>query len=70
MTDRHKKNKPLRALLLSAGFGTRLKPITNKIPKCLVEINHKPILEISEYSDYHKIQQQIFALLQKKENNH
>ena len=33
-------------------------------------INHKPILEISEYSDYHKIQQQIFALLQKKENNH
>lgn len=33
-----------RALLLSAGFGTRLRPITNEIPKCLVEINKKPIL--------------------------
>ena len=31
----------LKALLLSAGFGTRLRPITNKIPKCLVEINKK-----------------------------
>ena len=38
-------NKPLRALLLSAGYGTRLKPITDKIPKCLVEINGIPIIE-------------------------
>lgn len=37
--------KPLRALLLSAGFGTRLRPITNKTPKCLVEVNKIPILE-------------------------
>ncbi len=36
----------LKALLLSAGFGTRLRPITNKIPKCLVEINKKPLLHI------------------------
>tara|TARA_B100001989_G_scaffold76128_1_gene52366 strand:+ start:2519 stop:3232 length:714 start_codon:yes stop_codon:yes gene_type:complete len=35
----------IKALLLSAGFGTRLKPITNKIPKCLVRINNIPILE-------------------------
>ncbi len=36
--------KKLRALLLAAGFGTRLKPITNNIPKCLVEISGKPLL--------------------------
>ena len=34
-----------KALLLSAGFGTRLRPITNNIPKCLVSINNIPILE-------------------------
>ena len=35
----------MKALLLSAGLGTRLKPITNNIPKCLVPINGKPLLE-------------------------
>lgn len=39
------KNKPITALLLSAGFGKRLRPITNAIPKCLVKINKKPIIE-------------------------
>ena len=33
MDKNYDKTKPLRALLLSAGFGMRLKPITNKIPK-------------------------------------
>ena len=37
--------KSIRALLLSAGLGTRLRPITLRTPKCLVEINNKPILE-------------------------
>ena len=37
--------KPIRALLLSAGYGTRLRPLTLKTPKCLVKINKKPILE-------------------------
>lgn len=36
----------MRALLLSAGFGTRLRPITNHTPKCLVPINGTPLLQI------------------------
>jgi mannose-1-phosphate guanylyltransferase len=35
----------MRALLLAAGLGTRLKPLTNNIPKCLIEIDGKPLLE-------------------------
>ena len=35
-----------KALLLAAGMGTRLRPLTNSIPKCLVKIGGKPILEI------------------------
>ena len=34
----------MKALLLSAGLGTRLRPITNSIPKCLVEIDDIPLL--------------------------
>ena len=34
----------LRALLLAGGLGTRLKPLTNTIPKCLVDIGGKPLL--------------------------
>ena len=35
----------MRALLLSAGLGTRLLPVTKTIPKCLVPINGKPLLD-------------------------
>jgi mannose-1-phosphate guanylyltransferase len=35
----------MNAILLAAGLGTRLKPITNKVPKCLVLIKGKPLLE-------------------------
>jgi len=35
----------VKAILLAAGFGTRLKPITDKIPKCLVSLAGKPLME-------------------------
>jgi len=35
-----------KAILLSAGFGKRLRPITNTTPKCLVAINGKPLLQL------------------------
>lgn len=36
----------MRAMLLAAGLGTRLRPITNTLPKCLVPIHGKPLLQI------------------------
>jgi mannose-1-phosphate guanylyltransferase len=34
----------MKAFLLAAGTGTRLKPITDSLPKCLVPIDGKPLL--------------------------
>ncbi len=35
----------IRALLLAAGLGTRLRPLTNSVPKCMVKINDRPLLD-------------------------
>ena len=36
----------MKALLLAAGFGTRLRPLTNTTPKCLVTIKGQALLSI------------------------
>lgn len=36
----------MRAILLAAGLGTRLRPLTNTVPKCLVPIRGEPLLGI------------------------
>ncbi|MBW2059714.1 MAG: nucleotidyltransferase family protein [Deltaproteobacteria bacterium] len=36
----------MKAFLLAAGKGSRLRPLTDRIPKCLVPIRGKPLLQI------------------------
>ena len=67
--------QPFRALLLAAGFGTRLRPITLHTPKCLVRIGGKPLLGLwlrklelagcdSVMVNTHYLAQQVKAFLQ------
>src|SRR3954471_202902 len=36
----------MKAFLLAAGHGTRLRPITDNLPKCLVPIRGVPLLQL------------------------
>ncbi len=50
----------MKALILAAGFGTRLYPLTKNTPKALVDINNKPLIEyvikqLEEIEDTDKI---------------
>ena len=35
----------MNAIILAAGMGTRLRPLTNDRPKCLVAVNGVPMVE-------------------------
>lgn len=35
----------MKAIILAAGLGTRLRPITNDVPKCMVTVNGQPIID-------------------------
>jgi mannose-1-phosphate guanylyltransferase len=43
----------VKAFLLAAGVGSRLRPITDTIPKCMVPIDGRPMLDIWLDSLYH-----------------
>jgi len=36
----------MQAIIMAAGAGTRLKPLTDTMPKAMVSINGKPILQL------------------------
>ena len=40
-----RRHDQLDIIILAAGFGTRLYPLTSNLPKALLEVGHKPILD-------------------------
>jgi dTDP-glucose pyrophosphorylase len=45
-TVRNKKLNKVPVVIMAGGFGTRLKPLTNVLPKPLIPINEKSIIEV------------------------
>ncbi|MFH0714704.1 MAG: sugar phosphate nucleotidyltransferase [Candidatus Diapherotrites archaeon] len=58
----------MKAVVLAAGIGTRLKPLTNDIPKVMVEVNGKPILQrVLEQLKWAGIEETILVVCYKRE---
>ena len=56
------------AFVLAGGLGTRLRPITNEVPKLLVQVQNKPIAEHGlEWLKANGIKKIIYAVGYKKE---
>jgi dTDP-glucose pyrophosphorylase len=42
----HEYDLPLRALVMAGGYGTRLRPLTDEVPKSMLPVGDRPLLEI------------------------
>lgn len=40
------KTSPMRAMIMAGGLGTRLRPLTNELPKPMLAVGERPILEL------------------------
>ena len=49
-------------LIMAGGKGKRLRPYTRKIPKPLLPVNGKPIIERIRYNDIYIIMLNLFLL--------
>lgn len=59
---------PMQALILAGGKGLRLRPLTEKLPKCLVDVGGKPILlHILEWLSRHGVDEAVLAVGYKHE---
>ncbi len=59
----------MKIVILSAGKGIRLKPLTNKIPKCLIKVSNKTILQhqLDLFIEHNQIEE-IFIIIGYKAN--